>query len=169
MAKAAPTTSPTAVVADEVDEFVSAVLTASRVLVGVSARSLNEVEGTVTLTQFRTLVVLDSHGELNLNGLAEILDVNSSTAMRMIDKLLSAGLVTRSDDPENRRRVILALTPAGRALVRRVTTKRRKEITRIVSRMAPDHRAGLVTALLGFAAAASEPDADPDAAMTFGW
>lgn len=167
MAKA--TAARTAAVADEVDEFVSAVLTASRVLVGVSARSLNEIEGTVTLTQFRTLVVLDSHGELNLNGLAEILDVNSSTAMRMIDRLLTAGLVTRHDDPDNRRRVILGLTPAGRGLVRRVTTKRRKEIARIVSRMSPDQRDGLVTALLGFANAASEPDADPDAATTFGW
>ncbi|HZL05508.1 MAG TPA: MarR family transcriptional regulator, partial [Coriobacteriia bacterium] len=50
-----------------VDEFVTAVLTASRVLVGVSARSLAEVEETVTVTQFRTLVVLDSRGEINLN------------------------------------------------------------------------------------------------------
>ena len=36
-----------------VDDFVTSLLTASRVLVGVSARSLAEVEDAVTLTQFR--------------------------------------------------------------------------------------------------------------------
>ena len=41
-----------------VDDFVTALLTASRVLVGVSARSLVQAQGTVTVTQFRTLVVL---------------------------------------------------------------------------------------------------------------
>ena len=71
-----------------VDQLVTAVLTASRVLVGVSARSLATVEDTVTLTQFRTLVVLDNHDEINLNTLADLLSVTSSTAMRMINRLL---------------------------------------------------------------------------------
>ena len=92
---------------EDIDELVTALLTASRVLVGVSARSLAHVEDAVTLTQFRTLVVLDSHGEINLNRLAELLDVNSSTAMRMIDRLLVADLVTRRDNPANRREVLL--------------------------------------------------------------
>ena len=43
--------------------------------VSVSARSLAGVEDVVTVTQFRTLVVMDAHGELNLNGLAALLDV----------------------------------------------------------------------------------------------
>ena len=42
----------------DADELVSALLTASRALVGVSARSLAHVEDAVTITQFRTLVVL---------------------------------------------------------------------------------------------------------------
>ncbi len=88
---------------DEAEAFVTALLTASLVLVGVSARSLSEVESTVTVTQFRTLVVLESHGELNLSGLAEKLGVNASSALRMIDRLLVAGLVTRRDNPDTRR------------------------------------------------------------------
>jgi len=53
------------------DELVSALLTASRALVGVSARSLAHVEDAVTITQFRTLVVLEGHGDTRLNQLAE--------------------------------------------------------------------------------------------------
>jgi DNA-binding MarR family transcriptional regulator len=143
---------------ESVDEFVNAILVASRVLIAVSARSLTGVETTVTLTQLRTLVVLDTHDGINLNGLAELLEVNASTAMRMIDRLLAAELVTRQDNPENRREVVLGLTPAGRRIVRKVTARRRKEIRRIVERMPSTHRANLVRALRAFNAAAGEPE-----------
>jgi DNA-binding MarR family transcriptional regulator len=152
---------------DDVDEVVTALLTASRVLVGVSARSLADVEDTVTITQFRTLVVLDTHDGIKLNRLAELLDVNASTAMRMIDRLLVAELVTRRDNPANRREVLLGLTPAGRRVVRRVTARRRAEIKRIVTSMPPSQRSRIITALRAFADAAGEPA--PDAVTSLGW
>lgn len=142
----------------DTDEFVNALLVASRVLVGVSARSIADVEDTVTLPQFRTLVVLDGNGEITLQRLAEILDVTSSTAVRMIDRLLVAGLATRRDNPTNRRQVLLGLTADGRALVRRVTTKRRREISKIVSKIPSGQRTDLIEALHLFARAAGEPD-----------
>jgi DNA-binding MarR family transcriptional regulator len=160
---------PSASSAAEVDDLVNAVLTASRVLVGVSARSLADVEETVTLTQFRTLVVLNSRGEMNLNTLAELLDVTPSTAMRMIDRLLSAELVTRQDNPVNRREVLLGLTEEGERIVKRVTSKRRTEIKRIVTAMPILQRKDLISALRGFADAAGEPEPRPDTVSGLGW
>ncbi len=122
----------------------------------------------MTLTQFRTLVVLDSRGQLNLNGLAENLGVNASTAMRMIDRLLAADLVTRHDNPANRREVVIGLTELGARVVREVTDRRRKEIARIVRRLTPEQRAGLVDALAAFADAAGEPAVTGSAAVS-GW
>lgn len=151
---------------EEATDLVTAILTASRVLVGVSARTLADVEDTVTLTQFRTLVILDGYRGINLNRLAELLDVNSSTAMRMIDRLLVADLVTRRDNPANRREVLLDLSPAGRRIVRQVTARRRTEIARIVKRMPEPQRDALVTALRSFAAAAGEPEPGVNA---WGW
>src|SRR6476661_1997360 len=144
----------------QVDELVTAVLTASRVLVGVSAASLAEIEDTVTVTQFRTLVVLDSRGGTNLNGLADALGVNASTAVRMVDRLFAAGLVSRTDNPANRREVVLELTRAGAELVS-------QEIARIVRRMPVAQRAELVEALTTFADAAGEPYAHAGAGP--GW
>ncbi|MEO7289574.1 MAG: MarR family transcriptional regulator [Jatrophihabitantaceae bacterium] len=137
-------------------------------LVGVSARSLANIEETVTLTQFRTLVVLSSNGEINLNRLAELLDVTPSTAMRMIDRLLSSKLVTRRDNPSNRREVLLGLTADGDQLVRQVTAKRRREIARIVTAMPEAQRNDLVAALRAFAEAAAEPEPRP-AGAALGW
>jgi DNA-binding MarR family transcriptional regulator len=155
-----------------VDDIVSAVLTASRVLVGVSARSLIGVEDTVTVPQFRALVVLESHGETSLNALAEALDVNASSAMRMVDRLLAAGLVTRRENPNDRRQVLIGLTDDGADVVRRVTARRRREITRIVTAMPDRRRADLVAALRAFAEAAgeAEPDVDDEAQISIlGW
>jgi DNA-binding MarR family transcriptional regulator len=155
--------------ASDVDELVTAVLTASRALVGVSVRSLAQVEGVVTVTQLRTLVVLDGHGEMNLNRLAELLGVTPSTAMRMIDRLLNAEMVTRQDNPKNRREVVLGLTDQGRQVVREVTSARRAEITRIVQEMPASQRNGLIKALRAFAEAAGEPEPDPGSMATLGW
>ncbi len=153
----------------DIDDFVTALLTVSRVLVGVAARSLSEIEGTVTVTQFRTLVVLDGHRDgVNLNSLAERLEVATSTAVRMIDRLLAAGLVTRQENPADRREVLLGLTPDGRRIVRTVTARRRKQIARIVKAMPNERRSELLEALSAFASAAGEAIPDP-AISRLGW
>jgi DNA-binding MarR family transcriptional regulator len=150
----------------DVDEVVNAVLTASRLLLAVSARSLASVEHTLTLPQFRMLVVLDSRGELSLSRLADQLAVNPSTAMRMVDRLVALGMASRSESPTDRRLVRLSLTEAGRRTVAEVTSRRRAEIARIVAAMPVDQRVDLVRALDVFSAAGGEPrGGQPDATM----
>ncbi len=157
---------------DDVAAVTSAVLTASRVLVALSARSLAAAEERVTLPQFRLLVVLASHGETKQVTLAESLGVNPSTAMRMVDRLVATGLVSRNVNPSSRREVLLRLTDAGQQMVDEVTRQRRREISEIVARMPAEARNGLVEALRVFAEAAGEPPAGEgtgEGALTLGW
>jgi DNA-binding MarR family transcriptional regulator len=139
------------------------------VLLSVAVRSLAEVEDTVTIPQFRTLVVLDAHGQMNLNTLSGLLDVTPSTALRMIDRLLAAELVTRRDNPANRREVLLDLTDAGTLLVEQVTAKRRTQIARIVTAMPAGRRTEMIVALRAFAEAAGEPEPRADPTSHLGW
>jgi DNA-binding MarR family transcriptional regulator len=136
-----------------------AVLTASRLLVAVSARSIAAIEESITLAQFRLLVVLSSRGAVNLSVVAEQLGVNPSTATRMIDRLIAAGMVSRDTNPASRREVVVQLTETGGTVVRKVTRLRRKEIAAIVARMPGRHRQGLVDALEAFSDAGGEPSA----------
>ncbi|RMI44116.1 MarR family transcriptional regulator [Actinomadura harenae] len=140
-----------------IDEVTAAVLTASRLLVAISARSLASVEDTVTLPQFRTLVVLSSHGPSKLATLAERLAVNPSTAMRMVDRLAAAGLVDREASPHSGREILIRLTEAGRNLVDDVTARRRAELAGVVAKMPGAQREALVTALRAFTEAGGEP------------
>jgi DNA-binding MarR family transcriptional regulator len=155
--------------ASEVDDLVTALLTASRVLVGVSARSLAQIEDTVTVTQFRTLVVLGNSGSMNLNRLAELLGVTASTAMRMIDRLSAAELVNRRENRTNRREVVLSLTEPAEQLVRQVTSARRQAITQVVAAMPAERRTELITALRAFADAAGEAESRPELLASLGW
>ncbi|NUP38640.1 MAG: MarR family transcriptional regulator, partial [Streptomyces sp.] len=112
----------------EAEEVTLAVMAASRLLVAISARALASSDDSLTLPQLRALVVLDTCGPVKLVALAATLGVNPSTALRMVERLESVGLIDRKTNPDNRREVILSLTPAGRDLVERVLAHRRTEI-----------------------------------------
>jgi DNA-binding MarR family transcriptional regulator len=141
----------------DLDTVAEALLRASRVLVGVAAESLDELGDEVTLPQFRMLVVLD-HAPRGLTALAGELGVNASTALRMADRLVKAGLVRREPAPGDRRQVVLDLTEAGHALVQRVTNRRRDRLAHIAGGMSAQERTAAVAALHAFAEAAGEPE-----------
>src|SRR5271156_1177069 len=92
-----------AVQEDSVDLITDALLTASRLLVAISARSIAQVDETITTAQFRTLVILSNHGPMNLGTLAGQLGVQRSAAGRMVDRLLAGGPVRRPTHPPPRR------------------------------------------------------------------
>ncbi|WP_037909198.1 MarR family winged helix-turn-helix transcriptional regulator [Actinacidiphila yeochonensis] len=153
----------------DAEAMVGALLTASRLLVAVSTRSLAEVAATLTLPQFRMLVALYTRGSLNLSQLADELDVQPSTALRMIDRLVAAGMVARGSEPADRRASVIALTERGRDTVLRATERRRAELTRIVARMPAAQRRGFVRVLRAFTDAGSEPQARPTPGERLGW
>lgn len=143
-----------------------ALLSASRALVGVAVRSLAAIEDSITLPQYRALVVLASHGEQNVGVLAEVLAIHPSSATRLCDRLAGKGLIERNTSVESRREVTVTLTHAGRALLRSVTQRRVREINKIATRLDPEVRRAAIDALTAFAVAAGEI---PDEAWKLGW
>lgn len=161
-----PRTASTSAADESVAETTRALLAASRALVGVAARSLAAIEDSITLPQYRALVVLASRGEQNVGVLADVLTIHPSTATRLCDRLAGKDLIERKTSVESRREVTVTITDAGRALVRSVTQRRVREINKIAGRLDPDVRRGAVAALGAFAVAAGEI---PDEAWKLGW
>lgn len=148
------------------ESIVDSVLSASRVLVAVAARSLSDIGEDVTLTQYRTLVVLASRGPQNMAALAEAVGVTPATATRMCDRLVRKKLIIRRSERGDRRQVRLVLSKSGLELVALVTDRRRREIERIVGTVPDEERDVLVQALGRFAAAAGEV---PEQDWSTGW
>lgn len=148
------------------DSIVDAVLSASRVLVAVAARSLGDVAEEVTLTQYRTLVVLASRGPQSLAALAEAIDVTPPTATRMCDRLVRKGLVLRRHERGDRRLIRLSLAEKGQTLVDAVTERRRAEITDLLKAIPKEQQTALVDSLQRLSAAAGEV---PEQDWSAGW
>lgn len=152
---------------DAMGAEVEAVLAASRTLVGVAARSLAPVEETVSVNQFRALIIVASRGPMHSAALAEAMGLHPSNATRACDRLVALGLLDRRDNPADRRHLLLSLTDDGRKMVRSVTNRRRREIREILGRMPAADRRQLAAALAAFAGAAGET-ADRDL-WALGW
>ncbi|MCL7456163.1 MarR family transcriptional regulator [Micromonospora sp. MSM11] len=138
------------------EELIDGLSALSRALVGITARTLATLDVEVTLSQYRTLVVLASRGPLRTVDLAAALHVHPSTATRTCDRLVRRELVARHHRPTDRRVALLTLTEAGKTLVGDVMRHRTEEIRRLVRAVATSPRtaAELITSLV---IAADEP------------
>jgi len=139
------------------EELAGAVLRASRVFVAVAARSAAQVDGGITLPQYRALVVLASRGPLRPTELAEALAVHPSTVTRLCDRLVAKRLGHRSQAPWSRREILIRLTPKGRRLVDQATARRRDGIAEIIAKIPAREREAMARALHSLGEAASEP------------
>ena len=141
---------------DEESVLVDAVLTASRVMVAIAARSLGSSGDEVTLPQFRALVLLGARGPLRPADLAEWLSVDPSTVTRLCDRLEAKKLISRRRIREDRREVWIHLAPTGKQFLEAVTDNRRAEIARIIALLPPSTHSKLLDAFTLFGVAAGE-------------
>jgi len=141
----------------DLDDAAASVLTASRALLAVVARSVAPILDQVTVPQFRVLVLLsNADGPVRHGDLAAALDVHSTTFTRTIDRMVSGGWVERRPNPDSRRETLISATAAGVDLVREVTEARRREIRAILAALPARERAAVGAALAAFAEAAGE-------------
>lgn len=137
------------------------VLTATRALIAITARSLGDLGIDVSAAQYRALVVLASRGPQRMVDLAHRLQVNPSTAGRMCDRLERKGFIQRSRDRADRRIVYVALNREGRRAVDQVTASRRVMIADMLAALTVQQQQAAAIALRSLSRAAGEiPDQD---------
>jgi DNA-binding MarR family transcriptional regulator len=110
--------------------------------------------GELTVAQLRVLFRLRNHGPITSGQLAGGLGVTLPTVTSVIDRLVRQGLVERRDDPNDRRRVIVAVTAGGQALVERIQQGRRARLAQAIESLGADDVDHLVAGLEALAAAA---------------
>jgi DNA-binding MarR family transcriptional regulator len=101
----------------------------------------------MTLAQFRILGRL-SERDHRAGELAEALEVGAATLTVTADTLEHRGLIERVRGlPDDRRAVVLRLTPAGRALFRALKARAVTGISRLLERSEPAEREALMIGL----------------------
>jgi DNA-binding MarR family transcriptional regulator len=83
-----------------------------------------EGKGVLSPTLNSALATIDLHGPLTPSELAERERIRRPTATRIVSSLTELGLVSRTPDPSDGRGFLVATTPAGAALMKRLRKRK---------------------------------------------
>jgi DNA-binding MarR family transcriptional regulator len=119
---------------------------ATRLRLGITrtARRLRQEAGTdLSPTLTAALATIARHGPLTPSELAERERVQRPTATKLLARLEAPGLVVRTADPGDRRSSLVAVSPAGVALLAEARTRKDAYLARRLRALSPEDRATL--------------------------
>lgn len=92
----------------------------------------------LTIGQLKSLFFIDSEGSTNFRKLANALGVTPPDVTRIVDRLVEQGLVTRRENPEDRRMQLLQATKKGRLLLARLRENKTTHLYRILTHLSTE-------------------------------
>lgn len=101
----------------------------------------------ITTTQYGTMVVLRARGSLDQVGIATLVGIDRSTTALVVSKLEEAGYIERRDDAVDKRRKIITLSKAGRAMLDRVAEPAQRARERALEPFSPKDAAKFLSLL----------------------
>ena len=101
----------------------------------MSTRASVRLPEGMSLTQLRALTVAEDAGPCSLGVLANGMGISTSSASRLVDRLIGAGVLDRRQSNISRREIILQVTPRGKRLLRRHEDSRRAVFGELLRRM----------------------------------
>jgi len=102
----------------------------------------------ITETQWRVLRTVGLDGEMEATRLAERVFLHPPSVTRIVRDLAAQGYVARGSDPQDRRVVRVAITPAGRAILEEALPQIREIARQIRAAYGPEALGDLEKALL---------------------
>lgn len=98
-----------------------------------------QLDGPLTVPQFRCLAFIHRQPGSSLSAVAGLLGVTLATASAMVDRLVRAGHLQAQVDPADRRRTVLNLCDSGQAVLERVHRQTGDVLARaLAGRSAPE-------------------------------
>lgn len=85
----------------------------------------------LTPQQYQALLAVEGtpgRDSISVGELAEQLQVTAHSAVGLVNRLQNAKLIERHTPPEDRRRVLVSVTPLGRSLLERLASEHRREL-----------------------------------------
>jgi DNA-binding MarR family transcriptional regulator len=97
----------------------------------------------LSVPEWRVMAVLGRFGPLSAMGVGEKTQMDKVRVSRAVARLVSAGRVSRRTDAADRRRAVLALTPAGRAIHRQIVPHAQRVEARLLAGLTEEERGAL--------------------------
>lgn len=97
----------------------------------------------LSMAQLHILHMLQRHGEMPMSRLADVLNVSLSNATGLVDRIEERGFVERSRVPEDRRIVLIRVTPAGQRLLDEIDALSEELLRSVLGRLDRSKLAGV--------------------------
>ncbi len=96
--------------------------------------------GNVSFPQFFLLAYLDQKEVLTMTAIAQKMGHTTAAASGLVARLENLGMVVRSIARDDRRKVMVCITPKGSALVRRIRQEMVGNLMKIMEYLSPDEQ-----------------------------
>ena len=96
--------------------------------------------GNVSFPQFFLLAFLDQKEVLTMSAIAQKMGHTTAAASGLVARLENLGYVMRSVARDDRRKVMVCITPKGSALVRRIREEMVGNLMKILEHLSPDEQ-----------------------------
>ncbi len=93
------------------------------------------IELNLTIAQLKSLFFIAAREKTNFKKLAEALNVTPPNVTGIVDRLVEQGLVSRTENPEDRRIMLLQITDKGRDLLNNLRERRVNAMTKILGNL----------------------------------
>jgi DNA-binding MarR family transcriptional regulator len=100
----------------------------------------------LTMPQLKALMYVTENNGATHGQIARTLGVTLSTITGIVDRLVDHGLVTRREDPDDRRITRVLPTQTGARLVNMLLRYRNEQMTALLSQLSPDQLTTVETA-----------------------
>ena len=96
------------------------------------------MELNLTIPQLKSLFFIANQGSTNFTKLASALGVTPSNVTGIVDRLVEQGLVSRQENPEDRRMLMLRVTDKGEAIIADLRERRASHISEILAHLSSE-------------------------------
>ncbi len=116
----------------------------------------------LTPSHFAVLGRIDHEGAQGVSDIGDHLGISNAAASQMLDRLVQQGLITRSEDPHDRRAKQLLLTDKGRQQLHKMMAARMGWLEEMAASLSPTEREQVTAAINILNEKASQIEKQPE-------
>jgi DNA-binding MarR family transcriptional regulator len=100
-----------------------------------------------SMPQFFLLMHVHRREHCGISDLSENLEITNAATSQLVDKLVLAGLLLRTEDPRDRRAKQVSLSPEGEAFIEKAIAERSRWVDDLIGNLNPEEHQKVAEAL----------------------
>ena len=93
----------------------------------------------LTPPQVEMIIAIHAHGRVTVKQLAQVLCVKAPSVSNRVDRLVEMGILTREENPADRREVMIRISPEHTQCIEEVERRKFQAAMELIDKIGPEH------------------------------